>query len=166
MTVLLLVCLLAALLAGCGYTWRGQKGALSENSVLGTGNKTLLLKEVDHTTLYPWLTYAIRSHVRDDINARNMAVWVDSGKADFTLTVRVPSFKIRSYGSYRSNTNLYTATIVMEFVVFDGVTNTQVWTSGPIEYSDTFEDSSEEEALREVVSMTIRRCMERLQQRF
>ena len=72
----LLVCLM---LTGCGYVWRGQEGSLSENSVLGNGSKTLKIKSVEQTSLYPWLTYQVRSLVRDDINARNLAKWVDDG---------------------------------------------------------------------------------------
>ena len=162
----LLLCLLSSVLGGCGYVWRGQEGSLSENSVLGAGNKTLKLKEVDQTTLYPWLTYEIRSLIRDDVNARNLAVWVDDGKSDFTLTVRVPSFQVRSYGEYGSQSQLFTATIIMEFIVYDGSTNTESWSSGPVYYSDNFENSNEEAAIREVVSMAVRRCMDRLQQRF
>ena len=105
----LLVCLM---LTGCGYVWRGQEGSLSENSVLGNGSKTLKIKSVEQTSLYPWLTYQVRSLVRDDINARNLAKWVDDGQADYTLTVRIPSFKVRSYGQYRSASQLYTATIL------------------------------------------------------
>ena len=113
----LLVCLM---LTGCGYVWRGQEGSLSENSVLGNGSKTLKIKSVEQTSLYPWLTYQVRSLVRDDINARNLAKWVDDGQADYTLTVRIPSFKVRSYGQYRSASQLYTATISIEFIVYDG----------------------------------------------
>ena len=54
----LLVCLM---LTGCGYVWRGQEGSLSENSVLGNGSKTLKIKSVEQTSLYPWLTYQVRS---------------------------------------------------------------------------------------------------------
>lgn len=159
----LLACLM---LAGCGYVWRGQEGSLSENSVLGTGDKTLRIKSVDQSTLYPWLTYQIRSLVRDDINARNLAKWVDDGPADYTLTVRVPSFQIRSYGQYRSASELYTATINMEFVVYDGKTNTEVWRSGSIYYSENYENANEETAIRSILELAVRRCMDALQQRF
>ena len=89
-------------LAGCGYTWRGQEGSLSEDSVLGKGDKTLRIRDIEQTTLYPWLPYMIRSNIRDDMNARGLAIWKDSGETDFTLSVRVPSFQIRSYGEYKS----------------------------------------------------------------
>ena len=159
----LLVCLM---LAGCGYVWRGQEGSLSENSVLGNGSKTLRIKSVEQSTLYPWLTYQIRSLVRDDINARSLAKWVDDGPADYTLTVRVPSFQIRSYGQYASASQLYPATIRMEFIVYDGKTNTQVWRSGNIYYSENYENSDEESAIRSILELAVRRCMDALQQRF
>ena len=108
----------------------------------------------------------IRSQIRDDINARGLAVWKDSGETDFTLTVRVPSFQIRSYGEYKNQTLLFTATIRMEFIVFDGKTNTEVWRSGLNSYSEQYENANEEQAIRETVRMAIRRCMDNLQQRF
>ena len=159
----LLACLM---LTGCGYVWRGQEGALSENSVLGNGSKTLRIKSVEQTSLYPWLTYQVRSLVRDDINARNLAKWVDSGQADYTLTVRIPSFKVRSYGEYRSASQLYTATIAIEFIVYDGKTNTEVWRSGNIYYSENYENANEESAIKSILEMAVRRCMDALQQRF
>ena len=167
----LLVCLM---LTGCGYVWRGQEGSLSENSVLGNGSKTLKIKSVEQTSLYPWLTYQVRSLVRDDINARNLAKWVDDGQADYTLTVRIPSFKVRSYGQYRSASQLYTATISIEFIVYDVdsvwlvhiVSNTEVWRSGPIYYEENYENANEESAIKSILEMAVRRCMDALQQRF
>ena len=159
----LLVCLM---LTGWGYVWRGQEGSLSENSVLGNGSKTLKIKSVEQTSLYPWLTYQVRSLVRDDINARNLAKWVDDGQADYTLTVRIPSFKVRSYGQYRSASQLYTATISIEFIVYDGKTNTEVWRSGPIYYEENYENANEESAIKSILEMAVRRCMDALQQRF
>ena len=121
---------------------------------------------MEQSTLYPWLTYQIRSLVRDDINARSLAKWVDDGPADYTLTGRVPSFQIRSYGQYASASQLYTATIRMEFIVYDGKTNTQVWRSGNIYYSEKYENSDEEAAIRSILELAVRRCMDALQQRF
>lgn len=154
------------LLAGCGYTWRGQEGSRSEESVLGNGTKTLRIRSIEQTTLYPWLPYRIRSLVRDDINARGLAVWKESGATDFALTVRVPSFQIRSYGEYKDRTLLFTATISMEFIVYDGRTNTEVWKSGLINYSEQYESTSEEQAIKDTISLVVRRCVDSLQQRF
>lgn len=163
---LVLVLLTCLMLAGCGYVWRGQEGSRSENSILGAGNKTLKIKSVEQTTLYPWLPYMIRSQVRDEINARALAKWVDSGASDYTLTVRIPSFQIRSSGEYRNQNLLFTATITMEFLVYDGKTNTEVWRSGIITYDENYENANEETAIKEIIQMALRRCMDSLQQRF
>lgn len=165
-TAMLLPVMAAMLTTGCGYTWRGEKGSLSEDSVLGDGSKTLRMNAVDQTTLYQWLPYLVRSLVRDDITARGLATWVDTGTADYTLTVRVNSFQVRSYGQYESRNQLFSATINMELIVYNGATNTVAWQSGPIFYSDNFETSDEESAIKEVIAMSIRRSIDLMQQRF
>lgn len=165
--ILTLLCLMGVLLcSGCGYIWRGEPGSRSENSVLGTGSSTLRIKSVEQNTLYPWLTYAIRSQIRDEVNTRKLAVWADQGDTDFTLGVRIISFQIRGYGEYQNQTLLFTATINMELIVFDGATNTEVWRSGAVLYSENYENINEEAAIRDVVTEGLRRGMDRLQQRF
>lgn len=163
---LLMTALSGVLTTGCGYTWRGEKGSLSEDSVLGDGSRTLRMNAVDQTTLYQWLPYLLRSLVRDDITARGLAKWVDSGPADYALTVRVNSFQIRSHGQYEARNQLFAATINMELIVYNGTTNTVAWQSGPILYSDNFETSDEESAIKEVIAMSVRRSIDLMQQRF
>lgn len=158
--------LLCILLSGCGYTLRGQEGSRSEDSVLGNGSKTLKIKEIDQTTLFPWLPYMVRSILRDDITERGLAQWVDEGASDYTLTVKIASFQIRSYGQYQHSSQLFTGTLNMQLILYDGRTNTEVWQSGPLYYSDNFENANEEEAIREILQMTIRRAVDRLQQKF
>ncbi len=163
------VLLLPGLLCGptaCGYTWRGQQGNITEQSLLGDGSKTLKIKSVEQPSLHAWIPYMIRSQLRDDITQRGLARWVDDGDADYTVTVNISSFQIRSYGMYRHQNLLFTATIHAEFLLYNGDTNTLAWKSGLIVYSDTYESAAEEEAMREVIAMVIRRGVDRLQQRF
>ena len=160
------VLVLCALLSGCGYTWRGQEGSRSETSVLGDGTKTLKIKEIEQTTLFSWLPYMTRSLLRDDITERGLAKWVDEGPADYTITVRIPSFQIRSYGQYQDSSQLFTGNMNMQLILYDGRTNTEVWQSGPLYYSDNFENANEEQAIREILQMAIRRAVDRLQQKF
>lgn len=161
-----LTLLLCLALGGCGYVLRGQEGSRSEDSVLGNGTKTLKIKEIDQTTLYSWLPYMVRSQLRDDINQRGLAKWVDEGPADFTITVRITSFRIRSYGQYQDRNQLFTGTLALELLLYDGRTNTEVWKSGPMYYSDNFENANEEQAIGEILEMSIRRAVDRLQQKF
>ncbi len=163
------VLLLLGLLCGpaaCGYTWRGQQGNLTEQSLLGDGSKTLKIKSVEQPSLHAWIPYMIRSQLRDDITQRGLARWVDTGDADYTLTVNISSFQIRSYGMYEHHNLLFTATVHAEFLLYNGSTNTLAWKSGLIAYSDTYESANEEEAMRELITMVIRRGVDRLQQRF
>ena len=155
------------LLAGCGYTWRGQKGNLSTDSVLGDGSKTLRMGAVEQVTLYPWVPYVIRSQLRDEINARGLARWVDGKSADYTLGVKLTGSTIRSYSDTASGmAQLSQVSISLIFTVYDGRTNKQVWTSGPVTYADTFEFENDETAVRETLAECVRRALDRLQQRF
>ncbi len=83
-----------------------------------------------------------------------------------TDRLTIPSFKVRSYGQSRSASQLYTATISIEFIVYDGKTNTEVWRSGPIYYEENYENANEESAIKSILEMAVRRCMDALQQRF
>ena len=164
---LALAALCPGLLAGCGYTWRGQKGNLPANSVLGDGNKTLRMGAVEQVTLYPWVPYVIRSQLRDEINARGLARWVDGKNADYTLGVKVTGSTIRSYSDTASGmAQLSQVSVSIVFTVYDGHTNKEVWSSGPVVYRDTFEFENDETAVRETLTECIRRGVDRLQQRF
>lgn len=157
---------ISILLTGCGYTWQGQEKYFSKRTILGDGTKTLCMNNVEQSTLYPWLPYMIRTQVRNDINARKLAIWVDSGPSDFTLTVRINSFQIRSAGEYKQHNLLFTATVNMELIIFDGKTNTEIWNSGPVIYSENYEHANEEQAIQEVIFMTTRRAIDQIQQPF
>ncbi len=162
----LLIVFLSTTLLGCGYTWRGQKGNISENSVLGDGTKTIKIKEVDQVTMYTWLPYMVRSLLRDDITERGLAQWVDEGPSDYTITVRVNSFQVRSYGEYEQSHDLFTGDLKIQLIIYDGATNKEVWQSGTVSYSDRFENINEEAAIREILVMAIRRGVDKLQQKF
>ena len=154
------------LVSACGYTLRGQENSTATHSVLGDGSRTLKFLEVEQPTVHTNLTYAIRSQLRDEINARRLAVWKDGGAADFGMTVRVDSFHISAYGQSRERNLLFTASIGMELVIHDGRTNNVAWRSGIISYSERYANVNEEAALREVLQSAISRGVDRLQQQF
>lgn len=165
LSLLALLCA-AGLLSACGYTWRGQEGSRATHSVLGDGNGTVKFVEVDHPTIYTNLPYILRSTMRDEITARGLAAWVDSGQTDYGLSVKVDSFKISAYGQSRDENLMFTAEIEIEFIVTDGRTNTQTWSSGRIAYSEYYTNVNEENAVREAAVNAIRRGVDRMQQRF
>lgn len=161
-----LLCFLVLFMAGCGYALRGTEDSRATASVLGDGTKTLKIRNIEQSSLYPWVPYMIRSLLRDDITERGLAQWRDSGEADYGLTLELRSFQVRGYGQNAYRNVLFTGTAVMELILFDGKTNTEVWRSGTMSYTDTFENANEEQAIQEILRMTVRRLVDRLQQRF
>ncbi|MDR2605260.1 MAG: LPS assembly lipoprotein LptE [Desulfovibrio sp.] len=160
---LLLCCLLtAALCAGCGYTL-----ATDSPSVLGDGNKTLKVKGVDFPTLHPWLPNTLRSILRDEIGARRLARWVDSGPADFTIQINVLSFTNREWiSSELDTTQLFASSITLEAVVYSGAENREVWRSGKISYSE-YEAQVDEKALSgSILKQIIRRLCDEMRNTF
>lgn len=153
-------------LTGCSYQWQGFHTPAS-TSVLGDGSKTLKIAYVEQASLYPWVSYTLRSMARDEITLRKLAKWVDEGESDYTLGIRMPSFHISSYSSNREDvTLLYSANVQLELVVYHGASGAVAWRSGLIQYSERYENPTESSAIREVMTQAMYRAMDRLQQEF
>ncbi|MDR1947113.1 MAG: LPS assembly lipoprotein LptE [Desulfovibrio sp.] len=160
---LMFLCLLPVLFsAGCGYTL-----APDSPSVLGDGLKTLKIKGVDYPTLHPWLPNSIRSILRDEVGARNLAHWVDSGPADFTIQVNVLSFTNREWiSSELDTTQLFASSMTMEAVLYSGGENREIWRSGKIRYSE-YEEQVDEKALSaSLLRQIIRRLCDEMRNTF
>ena len=127
---LLVFCLMG--LTACGY-----KTAAFSPSILGDGSKTLKIKEVDSPTLDVWLPHAIRSSLRNEVNARHLARWVDDGPADYEISIKITAFTQREgiHDRY-DNPLLYDNRLEVVATVYDGATNKEIWRSGSIAYSD------------------------------
>lgn len=152
-------------ISGCGYTWRGEQGSISAQSVIENNTETIKIQSIEQPTLYPWLSYFVRSALRDEITQRNIAKWVDSGSANYEIGIVINDFRVRSYGSY-DYSSLLTASTSMELTLYDGSTNAIIWQSGPISYSETYEDVDEDDALQDLVLIIVQRAIDRLQQQF
>lgn len=154
----LLFCLL---LAGCGYTL-----ASSGTSVLGDGTKTLKIKGVDSPTLHPWLPAAIRSRLRDEIGARHLARWVDSGSADYEIQINVLSFTSREWIRTEQDTaQMYSIAMNLEAIIYEGSTNKEVW-RGESRYSDYQDSSDEKEFSGDILTQVIRKLADRMRNTF
>lgn len=162
-------CLVASLFfCACGYELEGFSSASSRaESVLGDGNSTLKIEHVEQVTMHPWVAYYLRGLVRDEINLRRMARWVDSGQADYTLDIVMPRFYIRSSVSNRvDNTLLSETTVTIEIIVRSGRSGAVVWRSGAISYYDKFETVDESSAIRDGLKEAVYRALDRMQQKF
>ena len=163
---LLLICLalaLATLVSACA----GYKLASETNSVLGDGSKTLKVKGVDYPTLQPWLPYAIRSRLRDEIGARYLAKWVDSGSADYEIQINVISYTTRQWIRSELDTSLlYDATMTIEAILYEGSTNKEVWRSGKIAYAERTEKTDDKLMAEDIITQVVRMLADKMRNTF
>ncbi len=162
------LCCIGLFVGGCGYQMDGFSSSSSRaHSVLGNGSSTIKFDKVEQITLFPWVQYYVRGVVRDEVNLRRLARWVDDGNADYLLTVNMTGFRVRSSISNRvDNTLLSTTTVSIDVIVRSGRTGAVVWKSGPVAYSDKFEVVDEASAVREGLKEAVRRALDRMQQEF
>ncbi|WP_273524608.1 hypothetical protein [Mailhella massiliensis] len=162
------VCCLGLFAGGCGYELDGySSGSSRAVSVLGDGNQTLRIDKVEQVTMYPWVQYYLRGLTRDEVNLRRLARWVDSGNADYLLTITMPGFRVRSSISNSvDNTLLSDTEVQLELIVRSGKSGTVVWRSGVVSYFDRFETVDEASAIRDGLKEALRRALDRMQQKF
>jgi len=157
-----LALLVALTFSGCGYQL-----ASTMPSVIGDGTRTLKVKGVDSPTLHPWLPYAIRSELRNEIGARYLARWVDSGFADYEIQVNVHNFSTREWiRTEQDATQLYATSLSLEAVIYDGRTNREVWRSGHLFYSEYEAHANEQAASGHIISQIIRQLADKMRQEF
>lgn len=148
-------------LGGCGYNLAYEQPNIF-NKDGGSEKKTLKVKEVDYPTLQPWLPAMIRSTLRDEINASQMATWVDSGASDYEITIKVISFTNRGWiQDYGNQTMLYNTSLTLEAVVYHGSTNEVVWTT-KVSYSDRTEQANDELAAGDICRQAIRKLIDQM----
>lgn len=159
-----LLCMAALLvLTGCaGYTLSADGP-----NALGDGTKTLKIKGVENPTMYANLPHIIRSEVRDEIGARKIAVWKDSGPVDYELQIRITQMTLRRWaGERQENAVLYSSTMGMEFILYNGSTNTVAWQSGVRYYSDLLDTYDESAALKEATKRLVRELADAMRRNF
>lgn len=161
--IVLLLLLVGTLLEGCA----GYRLASETPSVLGDGKKTLKVKGVDYPTLHPWMPFAIRSRLRDEINARYLAQWVDSGSADYEIQINVISFTTRQWIRSELDTSLlYDSTMTIEAILYEGSTNKEVWRSGKIMYSERTEETDDKVMAGDLITQVMRMLADRMRNTF
>ena len=156
---LLLLCLFAG---GCGYHL-----ASSSPSILGDGSKTLKVKGVESPTLHPWLPNSIRSRLRDEIGARYLATWVDSGSADYEIQINVINFSTREWiRTEQDTTQVYSTSLSIQAIIYEGSTNKEIWRSRRIAYSEYGEQADEKQASGDIIAQVIRKLADEMRNTF
>ena len=160
------LCFLTATLAACGYGFGSDAPSVLKATSPGV-RPTIKIKSVDNPTLYPWLPYTIRTEFRDELAARNVALWVDSGRADYEVALKVHSFTIRSWlTDPDDSTSLYTASLALEGIFYKSGTNEEIWRSRPMWYSQSYDHVQERAAAEELTRELVRRLISSMRQAF
>ena len=159
--VVVLLCL-----SGCGYTM-----GTDSPSVLAPEEKgvvpTLKIRGIDNPTMFAWLPHILRTQLRDEIAARGLARWVDSGPADYEISVRVDKLTFRSWMSQTEYvTLLYSPSMTMSLTIYKGNTADVVWRSKNESYSQTYESINEQTAATVLARELIRRLTTGMRQAF
>ncbi len=163
--LILNLCALALMLINIGCAGYGL--AADQDSVFGESSKTLKVKGVDYPTIQPWVPHAIRSALRDELAARHMVSWVDSGSADFEIQIKIISLTSREWVASDENTTaLYDNTIILEAIVYSGATNHEAWRSGAITYSDREELPADRIDSSEIITQAMRLLADKMRQAF
>ncbi len=134
---------------------------------MGDGSKTLKVKGVDNPTLYPWLPYSIRSALRDEIGARYLAKWVDSGSADYEIQINIISYTSREWIRTEVDTSqLYDTNLVIDAVLYEGSSNREIWRSGHISYAERTEHAEEKRISGDIITQVMRLLADKLRNTF
>lgn len=162
-----LLCLLCLALGGCGYTLGSESASIFSKHSGSSQLPTLKVKDVDNPTLFSWLPYTLRNELREEIAARNLATWVDSGRADYEIELKIDSYTYRSsVYDPDDETLLYSATISVEATVYESGNNRVIWRSGRVSYSDSRESLEEKGAATYLVQNIARQLADRMRQAF
>ena len=172
---ILLSCLLVVLVAaGCGYQLTSREPSvltrLSNSTAApedGQEIPTIKIKGISNPTLYISLEHQLRGAFRDAIANRNIARWQDSGLADYELQINIIKYTMDGWGYSQSGDSvMYRASAVMEAIIYSGETNSEVWRSGQIGLSRTYDTDSEADAAYALSLELVERVVDRMRSVF
>lgn len=174
-SLLLLFCLPVLLIqAGCGYQLTTREPSVltrMSNATADPANDgelpTMKIKGISNPTLYISLEHQLRGAFRDAISNRKIARWQDSGLADYELQINISSYTMDGWGySSSGDSVMYVATAKMEAIVYSGETNQEVWRSGQISLSRTYDTDSEADAAYALSLELVERIVDRMRSVF
>ena len=174
-SIFLLLCLPVLLIqAGCGYQLTTREPSVltrQSNSTADPADEstlpTMKIKGINNPTLYISLEHQLRGSFRDAIANRKIARWQDSGLADYELQINIIKYAMDGWGySDSGDSVMYRAYAVMEAIVYSGETNREVWRSGQISLSRTYDTDSETDAAYALSLELVERVVDRMRSVF
>lgn len=159
------VLLLALCAGGCGYGFGADQPSVLKPVEEGE-LPTIKIRSVDNPTMNASLSHYIRTELRDEMAARQLARWVDSGPADYEIAVVIDKYTYRTWLSRTDYVaQLFSANLQMSATLYRGGTDTVAW-SGSRSYSQTYQRMDQQTAARDLVRELIRRLTTRMRQKF
>ncbi len=157
--------LLILSLSACGYRVHGVN--TNTSTILGNRDITISIGEIHQSTLYTWLPYFITNSIRDEIALRNIGKWANQGKGEYSIDVRVASFKVSGLDSVIfEQVAISSASIQIEFTIFNEKSGEIVWKSGNVSYSESYTNPREDTAIEDVIHKAVQATFDRLQNIF
>jgi hypothetical protein len=150
-------------LTGCGYTFSGMAPI-----ELPQGQTLLCITKFENPTTEPWLEPSLRAEIRDEFTRRGQVKWVSRNEAETLVTIRVIRYSSSSTLK-GSNDETVTSAVQLSVAVdmYNAADRTVIWTSGPINVSESFRgDSGEPKAREDAVRLTAEQIADRLGQAF
>ena len=156
-------CLLAALtLTGCGY-----KVTNSQTSIFGDGSSTMFIRNVNNSTVYPWITQSLRTVMYDELTDRNIVKMTDSEDADYKMDIDISKFSTRSRVlGVKDEVLEYTVNLTFVANVYDGKTNELKWTSNSVSISRAYPTNDERLAGEEITRLLVEKIADQLRSSF
>jgi hypothetical protein len=125
------------------------------------------IKGINNPTLYIALEHHLRSAARDVLANRRIAQWQDFGLADYELQINILNYSMSGWGYSRAGDSvMFVASARMEVIVYSGETNQEVWRSGQISLSRTYDTDREEDAAYALSLELIERVADRMRNVF
>jgi len=149
----------------CGYTLQGTN-VNTNNSVLGSGNKTIAITKVEQSSLLPWIPYVLRTELYTEMSMRKLAKWTNVDSADYTMEANLSAFETRAYISGDDDETLLSVVSAQLTVTVYDRKNNVIWNSGLVTYAENYENVREEDAIRDILREIVYLVYDRMQNTF
>lgn len=153
-------------LCSCGYKIQGLSRQAS-SSVFGSPEKTVAIVKIDDPSLYPWINYYLTNKFHSEMNARKIARFItDKEKADFQMEILIHKFYTADSLTNEQDRTLLNSVVINMEVRIKNMDNGEVWSSGILTSSETFQQVTEEQAAQETLQELVYKAFNSMENTF
>ncbi len=160
----ILLGLMLLTVSACGYNLMGTSA--SYDSILGSGEKTIAISKIEQSSLFPWVSYELRTELHSEMQMRKYAKWASIEQADYLMEANLTSFETRAYLSGEEDeTLLSTVSANLVIKIYDR-NNNLIWTSGNTNFSENYQHIHESSAIKEIIKELVYLTYDKMQDTF